>query len=435
MKKILAFFTSCAMAVSAFAFTAFAEANDITVTFGTASSGDNWSYDGETLTLDGGTYGDITFQFESHSIDPGWTIVLEGDTTARGIYTFYYSTCYATKMKITSDNNYVLETSYLRGSGCDNDIITFDGVTVNTDHLSNGASGAANSNLALTNGAVVNVSTELFFQNISLSGNSTLNANGGLCLVGVHDSHDMTCSFGNIYIEPGSYINCTGEIFAVCSMYYSEYYEGIFDTSVLRVNSPLHWSNYFVPYDSQTYFTVLDENGIPVKSITFSGYSNSKKVTDPDDENQNSANFEMTGSFDPAEDEDIVYSVDVSWGSMEFTYEDEIEGTWNPATHNYDGAEPAGWNCTNGANKVTVTNHSNADVKVSFGYTPNAAYNINGSFDKTGTTTLTRGAANDYDNADSVTASLTLDDSTPLDSSATAESVIGTVIVSLSESQ
>lgn len=431
MKKILAFFTSCAMAVSAFAFTAFAEANDITVTFGTASSGDNWRYDGETLTLDGGNYGDILFDFVDYPSGSFWKIVLNGDSTVDEINIV---NCYATDMLITSDSGCTLDASLIGGSGCDNDIITFDGVTVNTDHLSNGASGAANSNLALINGSKVNVSDQLSFQNISLSGNSTLNANAGLSLVGVYDSYDMTCSFGNISIEPGSCINCTGEIFAVCSTYYSEYYEGIFDTSVLRVNSPLHWSNYSVPGDGGTYFTVLDENGIPVKSITLRGYAN-KIVTDPDDENKNSANFEMTGSFDPAEDETIVYSVDVSWGSMEFTYEDEIEGTWNPATHNYDGAEPAGWNCTNGANEVTVTNHSNADVKVSFGYTPNAAYNVNGSFDKTGTTTLTRGVANDYDNADSVTASLTLDDSTPLDPSVTAESVIGTVIVSLSESQ
>lgn len=430
MKKILAFLTSCAVAVSAFAFTAFAAGENITVTFGTESNGDNWSYDGETLTLDGGTYGNIVFDFVNYPPDPSWEIVLNGDSTVNDIWE---QGSYATDMLISSDSGCTLNVSGIYGSASDNDILTVDGVTLNVGILSNGASGAVNSNLALTNGAEVNVSNNLFFQNLSLSGNSTLNANAGLTLVAVYDSNDMTCSFGNISIEPGSYINCTGEIFAVYSEYYSNSYQGIFDTSILRVNSPLHWENYPVSDYGRTYFTVLDENGIPVKSITFSGYANSKNVTNLDDGTQNPTKFEMTGTFDPAEDEQIVYSVDVSWGSMEFTYEDEIEGTWNPATHNYDGAKPAGWTCEDKANEVTVTNHSNAAVDVSFDYTPNAAYNIRGSFDKTAATTLTRGVENDYDSADSVTASLTLDDNTPIESTVTQETVIGTVTVSLSE--
>lgn len=56
-----------------------------------------------------------------------------------------------------------------------------------------------------------------------------------------------------------------------------------------------------------------------------------------------------------------VYSVDVSWGSMEFTYTDgAVSKTWNPSTHQYmESSEDGNWSNQDGANKVTVTNRSN----------------------------------------------------------------------------
>ena len=59
-----------------------------------------------------------------------------------------------------------------------------------------------------------------------------------------------------------------------------------------------------------------------------------------------------------------VYMVDIAWGSMEFTYTAASEGTWNPESHTYDGVTAAGWTYAENANKVTVTNHSNAAVSV-----------------------------------------------------------------------
>lgn len=70
----------------------------------------------------------------------------------------------------------------------------------------------------------------------------------------------------------------------------------------------------------------------------------------------------------------VVTRVNITWGAMEFTYE---EGTWNPDTHGYEGgawvADAAD------ANKITVTNAGNADVKVSYSYSPVMA-GITGSF-------------------------------------------------------
>lgn len=78
----------------------------------------------------------------------------------------------------------------------------------------------------------------------------------------------------------------------------------------------------------------------------------------------------------------IVYSVDIKWGCMEFTYTTASQGTWNPQTHQYDGATTAGWSYADGANEVEVTNHSNTDVTAILTYTPNTEYGIDGEFDK-----------------------------------------------------
>lgn len=59
---------------------------------------------------------------------------------------------------------------------------------------------------------------------------------------------------------------------------------------------------------------------------------------------------------------DKVYSVEVAWGSMAFTYS---EGTlkWNPESHEYTNLN-AGWKHKGeGANEVTVINHSNAELR------------------------------------------------------------------------
>jgi len=55
-----------------------------------------------------------------------------------------------------------------------------------------------------------------------------------------------------------------------------------------------------------------------------------------------------------------VYSVDISWSGLEFTYNGAYEGEWNPDTHSYDNATEAGWAEGNGT--ITVTNHSNTAI-------------------------------------------------------------------------
>lgn len=86
-----------------------------------------------------------------------------------------------------------------------------------------------------------------------------------------------------------------------------------------------------------------------------------------------------------------VYSVDIEWGSMQYTYTIDSEGTWNPDTHQFDGkSEEGSWSCSDGANEVKVTNHSNAAVKAAFNYEAESGYeSIDGSFNNQETTLRT----------------------------------------------
>lgn len=73
---------------------------------------------------------------------------------------------------------------------------------------------------------------------------------------------------------------------------------------------------------------------------------------------------DVTANYQAGEASQKVYLVDIVWGSLEFTYTDASEGIWDPETHTYTGTTEAKWSYSEGANKVEVTNHSNAEVTV-----------------------------------------------------------------------
>lgn len=111
--------------------------------------------------------------------------------------------------------------------------------------------------------------------------------------------------------------------------------------------------------------------------------------------NNGSDTSDVKGKFRTAQ-KTQVYSVDVSWGAMEFEY---YEGgqQWNKTSHKWeaDPADPAGWTVNNNSNTVTLANNSSVGVKASFAFTPNSGYtNLAGKFT--------------YDNAD-LTAPLDLE--------------------------
>lgn len=76
----------------------------------------------------------------------------------------------------------------------------------------------------------------------------------------------------------------------------------------------------------------------------------------------------------------VVYSVDIAWTDMSFTYTGAGEGTWNPETHQYSGSSEGAWTASN--DSITVTNHSNAPVTATASYAADPDY---------GSTTMTFG--------------------------------------------
>lgn len=124
-----------------------------------------------------------------------------------------------------------------------------------------------------------------------------------------------------------------------------------------------------------------------------------------------------------------VYSVDITWGDMAFTYTAEA-GIWDPATHKTTGAEGGVWKVDKeGGNTITVTNHSNTGVTAAFNYAPASGFEgISGSFDKE-SLALKTAVGTEVANAPSGTAALTLDGA--LGSDTTANTTIGTITVTL----
>lgn len=121
----------------------------------------------------------------------------------------------------------------------------------------------------------------------------------------------------------------------------------------------------------------------------------------------------------------VVYSVDVSWGIMQFNCTKSGTKTWNPANHSYTDNTSVRW--TANGNRVTVTNHSNAEVTASFTFKPLNKYNtVVGSFDIV-SDKLDAGAVGNYNSADKVVTTLTLDGS--LAKTVTNYTEIGTITV------
>lgn len=80
---------------------------------------------------------------------------------------------------------------------------------------------------------------------------------------------------------------------------------------------------------------------------------------------------EVKGTYTSAEEPEKVYSVDLSWAGMTFTYQEASKGTWDPKEHKYTNAGTAEWS---GQGTITVVNHSNAAIEVVPTYTPETAY-------------------------------------------------------------
>ena len=125
-----------------------------------------------------------------------------------------------------------------------------------------------------------------------------------------------------------------------------------------------------------------------------------------------------------------VYSVDIAWGDMAFTYT-AAAGNWDPKTHTITGADGGVWTVKNtDGDKITVTNHSNTEVTAMFSYAAASGYEgISGTFDNA-SLHLATAVGTAVAEAPKATAALSLDGA--LDSSTAASTTIGTITVTLS---
>jgi hypothetical protein len=124
-----------------------------------------------------------------------------------------------------------------------------------------------------------------------------------------------------------------------------------------------------------------------------------------------------------------VYHVDVSWGSMEFTYNAAPLGSWDPSTHSYVGGSQASWTYDTNANVITVKNHSNAGITASFDFEAEEGFDVQGAFSND-SFTLATAVGKTLENTPTGTTALTI--SGGLDSGVTVFTKIGTVTVTIS---
>lgn len=79
---------------------------------------------------------------------------------------------------------------------------------------------------------------------------------------------------------------------------------------------------------------------------------------------------------------ETVYSVDVEWGKLEYTYHPNATKKWDPTTLKYVVTEGTpSWDCEADADKIKVTNHSNEAISAKLEYEQTNA-EVTGTFDK-----------------------------------------------------
>lgn len=141
-----------------------------------------------------------------------------------------------------------------------------------------------------------------------------------------------------------------------------------------------------------------------------------------------SQSIDVTAKYNTSTSTEPVYSVDITWESMTFTFNESGAKIWNSDTHTYTTSTSSGWDKTTA--DVTVINHSNAAVNVSVEYTPVDGTGISGAITN-GSATLAAGVEGKPDEADKLIATLGIS-GTPNSTITAAGVKIGSVTVKIS---
>ena len=141
-----------------------------------------------------------------------------------------------------------------------------------------------------------------------------------------------------------------------------------------------------------------------------------------------SQSIDVTAKTETSSSTETVYSVDITWESMTFTYVESETKVWDSATHTYSTTTTSGWDKTEA--KITVTNHSNAAVTATVTYAASdESSGITGTITN-GTDTLDAGVENKPNEADSMVATLTIS-GTPTDSVDADGVVVGQITITI----
>ena len=94
-------------------------------------------------------------------------------------------------------------------------------------------------------------------------------------------------------------------------------------------------------------------------------------AADQDGVGTGSYNADVKGTYQAGGASTTVYSVDITWEDMSFTYTAAGQGTWDPENHSYTGGSEASWSSSK---NITVTNHSNAAVTATASFQADDGY-------------------------------------------------------------
>lgn len=140
-----------------------------------------------------------------------------------------------------------------------------------------------------------------------------------------------------------------------------------------------------------------------------------------------SSSTDVKATYNSGADAGKIYSVDISWTGMSFTYTD-ADTIWDAATHTYVPTSEPYWS----EGTITVTNHSNDTVTASASYTAEAGYeNIAMTFSSASVTVATADNGVDGAAGTAVTETITVKPEGAL-AEGVADVKIGTITITIS---
>ena len=118
-----------------------------------------------------------------------------------------------------------------------------------------------------------------------------------------------------------------------------------------------------------------------------------------------SEEIDVTGKYNSTVTEGTVYSVDIAWENMTFTYNETTEKVWNADSHSYTTTTTGSWDKTTAS--ITIINHSNAAVSAAISFAAVAGTGVTGTLNKT-QKTLSAGVEGKPNEADALVTTLTI---------------------------